>query len=111
MLGEGYVDRTLAAANGFTSDFQELITGYARGEIWARPGLDQFARRCITVALLVSLRRWEEFEMHVRPAHVDLTPEQISEIRLHTATYCGVEAANSGFEHAQRALTPEEPAE
>jgi 3-oxoadipate enol-lactonase/4-carboxymuconolactone decarboxylase len=111
VLGEAYVDRTVAAANGFTSDFQELITRYAWGEIWARPGLDQFTRRCITLALLVSLGRWEEFEMHVRAAQDDLTPEQISEILLHTAIYCGVAAANSAFEHAQRALTPPEPAE
>jgi 3-oxoadipate enol-lactonase/4-carboxymuconolactone decarboxylase len=111
VLGKEYVDKALAEATPLTQDFQELITRYAWGEIWARPGLDQFTRRCITIALLVSLGRWEELEMHVRAAEQDLSSEQITEVLLHTAVYCGVPAANSAFDHAQRALSPGDPAE
>ncbi|MGA7172956.1 MAG: 3-oxoadipate enol-lactonase [Candidatus Dormiibacterota bacterium] len=110
VLGDEHVDHALASANSFTTDFQELISRYAWGEVWARPGLDRITRRCITIALLVSLGRWEELEMHVRAAAVeDLTADQIAEILLHTAVYCGVPAANAAFDHAQRALSPEDP--
>jgi 3-oxoadipate enol-lactonase/4-carboxymuconolactone decarboxylase len=110
VLGDEHVDHALASANSFTTDFQELISRYAWGEVWARPGLDRITRRCITIALLVSLGRWEELEMHVRAAAVeDLTAGQISEILLHTAIYCGVPAANAAFDHAQRALSLDDP--
>ncbi|MGC1184103.1 MAG: 3-oxoadipate enol-lactonase [Candidatus Dormiibacterota bacterium] len=111
VLGDEYVDQALGHATALTSDFQELITRYAWGEVWARPGLDQFTRRCVTLALLVAGGRWDEFEMHVRAAADDLTPGQIAEVLLQTAIYCGVPAANSAFEHAQRALAPTEAAE
>ncbi|MGH7667444.1 MAG: alpha/beta fold hydrolase [Candidatus Dormibacteria bacterium] len=106
VLGDAHVERALAAATDFSADFQELITRYAWGEVWARPGLDRFTRRCLTIALLVSLGRWEELEMHLQAATQDLTPEQVAEVLLHTAIYCGVPAANSAFEHARRALFP-----
>jgi 3-oxoadipate enol-lactonase/4-carboxymuconolactone decarboxylase len=109
VLGDQHVDQALASATTFTSDFQELITRYAWGEVWARPGLDQFTRRCITMALLVSLGRWEELEMHVRAAENDLSPDQIAEVLLHAAIYCGVPAGNAAFDHAKRVLYPEEP--
>lgn len=109
VLGDRHVERSLESATSFTVDFQDLITRYAWGEVWSRPGLDRITRRCITIALLVSLGRWEELEMHVRAALVeDLSPHQVAEILLHTAIYCGVPAANSAFDHAQRALTQED---
>jgi len=110
VLGDQHVDRAMANAAPFSTDFQELITRYAWGEVWARPGLDRITRRCITIALLVSLGRWEELEMHVRAAAAeDLSPDQIGEILLHTAIYCGLPAANSAFDHARRVLYPEAP--
>lgn len=110
VLGDQHVDRAMANAATFSTDFQELITRYAWGEVWARPGLDRITRRCITIALLVSLGRWEELEMHVRAAAAeDLSPDQIAEILLHTAIYCGLPAANSAFDHARRVLDPEGP--
>ncbi len=110
VLGDDHVDRALAGATPFTADFQDLITRYAWGEVWARPGLDRITRRCITIALLVSLGRWDELEMHVRAAALeDLTSEEIAEVLLHTAIYCGVPAANAAFEHAQHALDSESP--
>jgi alkylhydroperoxidase/carboxymuconolactone decarboxylase family protein YurZ len=86
-----------------------LITRYAWGDVWARPGLDRITRRCITIAILVSLGRWEELEIHIRAAAVeDLSPDQIEEVLLHTAIYCGVPTANAAFEHAKPALASED---
>jgi 4-carboxymuconolactone decarboxylase len=103
VLGDEHVDRAIERTTPFTADFQDLITRYAWGEIWARPGLDRRTRSCITLATLVSLGREEELAMHVRAAlRVGLTPDEIKEVLLHSAIYCGVPAANGAFAVAQR---------
>jgi 4-carboxymuconolactone decarboxylase len=101
VLGDEHVDR---AGTG-TPEFQELITRYAWGEIWARPGLDRKTRSCITLTALVALGRFDELELHIRAAQRNgLTPEEIKEVLLHTAVYCGVPAANSAFHVYERVL-------
>ena len=105
VLGDEHVDRAVERTTPFTADFQDLITRYAWGEIWARPGLDRKTRSCITLAALVALGREEELAMHVRAAiRVGLTPDEIKEVLLHSAIYCGVPAANGAFAVAQRVL-------
>jgi 3-oxoadipate enol-lactonase/4-carboxymuconolactone decarboxylase len=105
VLGDEHVDRAIERTTPFTEDFQDLITRYAWGEIWARPGLDRRTRSCITLATLVALGREEELAMHVRAAlRVGLTPDEIKEVLLHSAIYCGVPAANGAFAVAQRVL-------
>jgi len=105
VLGDEHVDNAVAKTTPFTSDFQDLITRYAWGEIWARPGLDRRTRSCITLAMLVALGREEEIAMHVRAARRNgLTPDEIKEVLLQCAIYCGVPAANGAFAIAQRVL-------
>jgi 4-carboxymuconolactone decarboxylase len=105
VLGDEHVDGAVARTTAFTADFQELITRYAWGEIWARPGLDRRVRSCLTLGLLVALGRLEELELHVPAAlRNGVTPDEIKEVLLQTAVYCGVPAANSAFAVAQRAL-------
>ena len=109
VLGDEHVDRSVAKTTEFTADFQDLITRYAWGEIWSRPGLDRRTRSCITLAALVALGREEELAMHVRAAlRIGLTPDEIKEVLLHSAIYCGVPAANGAFAVAQ-AVLEEEP--
>jgi 4-carboxymuconolactone decarboxylase len=110
VLGDEHVDRAIERTTPFTADFQALITRYAWGEIWARPGLDRRTRSCITLAALVALGREEELAMHVRAAlRVGLTADEIKEVLLHSAIYCGVPAANGAFAVAQRVLDEVQP--
>lgn len=105
VLGDDHVDRAVERTTDFTRDFQDLITRYAWGEIWTRPGLDRKTRSCITLTALVALGRDEELALHVRAAlRNGLTPDEIKEVLLHSAVYCGVPAANSAFAAAQRVL-------
>ena len=105
VLGDEHVDRATAGTTDFTRDFQELITRYAWGEIWARPGLDRKTRSCITLTALVALGRNEELALHVRAAlRNGLTADEIKEVLLQSAIYCGVPAANAAFGVAQRVL-------
>jgi 4-carboxymuconolactone decarboxylase len=105
VLGDDHVDRAVAATTPFTAPFQELITRYAWGEVWSRPGLDRRTRSCVTLAMLVALRCEEELAMHVRAAlRNGLRPEEIQEVLLHAAVYAGVPAANAAFAVAQRVL-------
>jgi 4-carboxymuconolactone decarboxylase len=105
VLGDEHVDAAVENATPFTSDFQDLITRYAWGEIWARPGLDRRTRSCITLTALVALGREEELAMHIRAAlRNGLTAEEIKEVLLQCAIYCGVPAANGAFAVAQRVL-------
>ena len=105
VLGDEHVDGAIERTTEFTADFQDLITRYAWGEIWARPGLDRKTRSCITLTALVALGRDHELPMHVRAAlRNGLTPDEIKEVLLQTAVYCGVPAANSAFAIAQRVL-------
>jgi 4-carboxymuconolactone decarboxylase len=108
VLGDEHVDRAQARTTDFTRPFQELISRYAWGDVWNRPGLDRRARSMITLAALTSLRAEHELELHVRAAlRNGLTPEEIAEVLLHTAVYAGVPAANSAFAIAQRVLEEE----
>jgi 4-carboxymuconolactone decarboxylase len=105
VLGEEHVDRSLERAGEHTREFQELITKYAWGEIWARPGLDRRTRSCITMTALVALGRFDELELHIRGAQRNgLSNDEIKEVLLQTAIYCGVPQANSAFHVFQRVL-------
>jgi 4-carboxymuconolactone decarboxylase len=105
VLGDEHDDRAVASTTEFTADFQDLITRYAWGEIWARPGLDRKTRSAITLTALVALNHHEELEMHVRAAlRNGMTPAELKEVLLHAAIYCGVPAANRAFAIAQRVL-------
>ena len=108
VLGDEHVDRATERTTDFTADFQDLITRYAWGEIWARPGLDRRTRSCITLTALIALGHFEELAMHVRAAlRNGLTPDEIKEVLLQTAVYCGVPAANHAFTVAQQVLAEE----
>jgi len=105
VLGDEHVDASIERTTEFTADFQDLITRYAWGEIWTRPGLDRRTRSCMTLTALVALNRMDELALHVRAAlRNGLTPDEIKEVLLHSAIYCGVPAANAAFAVAQRVL-------
>jgi 4-carboxymuconolactone decarboxylase len=105
VLGDEHVDRAIERTSGFTEDFQDLITRYAWGEIWTRPGLDRRMRSAITMTALIAVGRFDELPMHVRAARRNgLTDDEIKEVLLQSAIYCGVPAANSAFAVAQRVL-------
>src|SRR5581483_5964393 len=108
VLGDEHVDRAIERTTAFTADFQDLITRYAWGEIWSRPGLDRKTRSCITLTALVALNHHEELAMHVRAAlRNGLTPDEIKEVLIQSAVYCGVPAANRAFAIAQGVLADE----
>jgi 3-oxoadipate enol-lactonase len=109
ILGDAWVDKSLAKANSFNADFQNMITRFAWHEIWGRPGLDNKLRRVIVLASTMALARWEEFELHVRAALQDrsqdgLSPDELKEVLMQAAIYSGVPAANTGFSLAQHIL-------
>jgi 3-oxoadipate enol-lactonase/4-carboxymuconolactone decarboxylase len=105
VLGDEHVDRAVDRTSDFTREFQELITRYAWGEIWTRPGLDRRMRSAITLTALIARGHDEELAMHVRAAlRNGLTPDEIKEVLLQSAIYCGVPAANTAFAIAQRVL-------
>jgi 4-carboxymuconolactone decarboxylase len=105
VLGDQHVDRATAEATEVTRDFQDLITRYAWGEIWSRPGLDRRIRSCITVAMTVALNRPEELAIHLRGAlRNGVTAEELREVLLQTAVYCGLPAANNAFHVAREVL-------
>ncbi|MBV9404193.1 MAG: 3-oxoadipate enol-lactonase [Acidobacteriaceae bacterium] len=102
VLGDTHIDRSLAQPSEFNREFQDLITRYAWGEIWNRPGLPRHTRSLLTLAMLVALNRGEEFRMHVRAAFNNgVTRDEIKEVLLQAAIYCGVPAANAAFHAAQ----------
>jgi 4-carboxymuconolactone decarboxylase len=108
VLGDAHVDRAIERTTAFTEGFQDLITRYAWGEIWSRPGLDRRTRSCITLTALIALGHHHELAMHVRAAlRNGLTPDEIGELILQSAIYCGVPAANSAFAIAQEVLDEE----
>src|SRR5580704_7689791 len=105
VLGEEHVARAQANETSFNSAFQNLITRYAWGEIWARPGLDRKTRSLITVAMMVALNRPEELRLHLRAAKNNgASNDEIREVLLHSAIYCGVPAANAAFHLAEEVL-------
>ena len=98
VLGDEHVDRAVAATTDFNRDFQEFITRNAWGEIWTRPGLPRHTRSLLTLAMMIALNHGEEFRMHVKAAlNNGVTRDQIKEVLLQSAVYCGVPAANSAF--------------
>ncbi|ARP73125.1 4-carboxymuconolactone decarboxylase [Streptomyces pluripotens] len=108
VLGDAHVDQALAQADEFTGDFQEFVTRYAWGEVWDRPGLDRRTRSCVTLTALVAGGHLEELAFHTRAAlRNGLTPDEIKEVLLQVAVYCGVPAANSGFRVARQVIREE----
>nr|WP_314220353.1 4-carboxymuconolactone decarboxylase [Streptomyces sp. DSM 40713] len=108
VLGDAHVDRALSQADDFSGDFQEFITRYAWGEIWDRPGLDRRSRSCVTLTALVAGGHLDELAFHIRAAlRNGLTPDEIKEVLLQAAVYCGVPAANSAFKVAQQVIREE----
>ena len=98
VLGDAHVDRSLKNKNDFNADLQDLITRYAWGEIWSRPGLPRQTRSMLTIAMLVALNRGEEFRLHLRAAlNNGVTRAEIQEVLLQSAVYCGVPAAHNAF--------------
>ena len=105
VLGDEHVDAAVERTSEFTADFQDLITRYAWGEIWTRPWLDRRTRSAITLTALIATGRFEELRMHVRAAlRNGLEEDEIKEVLLQSAIYCGVPAANSAFAVAQEVL-------
>jgi 4-carboxymuconolactone decarboxylase len=102
VLGDAHVDRASAnAADPLQADFQDLITRYAWGEIWTRPGLPRHTRSLLTIAMMVALNRSDELRLHLRAAaNNGVSRDEIKEVLLQSAIYCGVPAANSAFHHA-----------
>jgi 4-carboxymuconolactone decarboxylase len=108
VLGDEYVDRAQATATALTKDFQDLITRYAWGDVWARPGLDRRTRSCITIAMTVALNRPDELAIHLRGAlRNGVTVGELREILLQTAVYCGIPAAHMAFRVAAEVLGPD----
>jgi 4-carboxymuconolactone decarboxylase len=102
VLGDAHVDRTVKNRNAFNEEYQDLITRYAWGEIWTRPGLSRHTRSLLVLGLMVALNRGDEFRMHVRAAFNNgVTREEIKEVLLQCAIYAGVPAANAAFHMAQ----------
>lgn len=103
VLGDAHVDRSIANRTPFNEPFQDLITRYAWGEIWSRPGLPRHTRSLVTLALMIALNRSDEFRMHIRAAvNNNVSRDEIRELLLHTAVYCGAPAANSAFHMAEQ---------
>ena len=105
VLGDSHVDRAESTKNSFNAPFQELITRYAWGEIWTRPGLPRKTRSLVTIGMMVALNRPDELRLHLRAAiNNGVTQKEIQEVLLQCSVYCGVPAANSAFHIAKEVL-------
>ena len=106
VLGDAWVDRANAKKTPFTEEFQDFITRAAWGEIWTRPHYDERTRRVLVIGTMLALDKWDEFRMHVRAALTEggFTPDDIKEIILQQAIYCGVPAANHAFKQAAEVI-------
>ncbi|MBT8161883.1 MULTISPECIES: 4-carboxymuconolactone decarboxylase [Arthrobacter] len=103
VLGDAHVDRANANKDEFTDDFQDMITRIAWGGIWTRPGIDRRMRSAVTITAMVAHGHWEELAMHIRAAMTNgLSRDEVKEILLQTAIYCGVPSANTAFKTAQQ---------
>ena len=112
VLGNEHVDRAEQNKSDFDAEFRDLITRYAWGEIWTRPGLPRHTRSLLTIALMVALNRGEELRLHLRAARNNgVTAEEIREVLLHCAIYCGVPAANSAFHAAHEIFSHDDEAQ
>ena len=108
VLGNKHVDSAEGKKDSFTEEFQELITRYAWGEIWTRPGLERKTRSCITLAMMIALNREDEFKLHIKAGlNNGLSKDEIKEVILQTAIYAGVPAANSAYHWAQEVFANE----
>ena len=106
VAGDAYVDRSIANRTPFNTEFQEMVTRHAWGDIWTRPGLDRRTRSLLNLAMLTALNRGDEFKMHVRAAFANgCTKDDIKEVLLQTFVYCGAPAANTAFHLAQEVFT------
>jgi 4-carboxymuconolactone decarboxylase len=111
VLGDAHVDRSLENRTEVTEEFQNLITRYAWGEIWTRDGLPRHTRSLLTIAMMVALNRGEELALHLRAARNNgVTRDEIKEVLLQTAIYCGVPAANSAFHLADKIFKEQDAA-
>ena len=106
VLGDEWVDRAERTKTAFNTEFQDLITRYAWDEIWNRPGLDHKTRRMLVIAMTAAIGRWEEFSLHVRAALAsgDLSQDDLKEVLLQAAVYCGVPTANTAFREARAVI-------
>ena len=105
VLGPTWVDKATAARTTFNEEWQAHITQFVWGDIWTRPGLDRQKRSCMTLALMIALGRWEEFNLHVEAAlNNGLTEDDLKEVIMHAACYCGVPAGNHAFAQASETL-------
>jgi 4-carboxymuconolactone decarboxylase len=109
VLGDAWVDRSLANVNDFNAEFQDLITRYAWNEVWGRPALGDKTRRLMVLSTMIGLKAWEEFALHTRaaldgPPESRLSPQEIKEVIFQAAIYCGVPAANHAFGIAAQIL-------
>ena len=106
VLGDEWVDRAERTKTAFNAEFQELITRYAWDDVWNRPGFTHKTRRILVIGTMVALGRWEEFQLHVRAAlqSGDLTQDDLKEVLLQQAIYCGVPAANTAFKEARAVI-------
>ena len=106
VLGAAWVDKANAGKTAFNTEFQDLITRYAWSEVWTRPHYDQRTRRVLVIGTLLALGSWDEFRLHVRAALTEggFTPDDVKEIILQQAIYCGVPAANHAFKEAAAVL-------
>ncbi|WP_322025825.1 4-carboxymuconolactone decarboxylase [Burkholderia sp. BCC1977] len=112
VLGDAHVDRSIENRTEVTDEFQNLITRYAWGEIWTRDGLPRHTRSLLTIAMMVALNRGEELALHLRAARNNgVTRDEIKEVLLQTAIYCGVPAANSAFHLADKIFKEQDGAE
>lgn len=106
VLGDEWVDRAERTKTAFNAEFQELITRYAWDDIWNRPGLSHKVRRMLVIAMTAAMGRWEEYALHVRAAlqSGDLTEDDLKEVLLQSAVYCGVPTANTAFKEAREVI-------
>ena len=105
ILGDEYVDRAVARTNSFNREFQDMLTRYGWGEVWTRPGLDHRTRRILVMGTMVALGRYDEFRMHVRAAlRAGLSLNDLKELMLQQAIYCGLPLANGGFHVIEEVL-------
>ncbi len=110
VLGDEHVDRALARQTSFDTDFQQFITEFAWGTLWARPEFDQHTRSLVTIAILAALGRSEELALHIRASrNTGVAPQEIAEVLMHVAVYAGVPAANAAFAIAKSIITPSDP--
>jgi 4-carboxymuconolactone decarboxylase len=112
VLGNAHVDKAVAQTTELTAEFQDLLTRYAWGEIWTRPGLDVRTRRVLVLGTLIALGRFDEFRMHARAALAEggFSPEDLKEIVLQQAVYCGIPSANTAFHVLQDLAGSKDPA-